>query len=91
MVSFSARDNTEVLRITATTDDPYLSAQICNKYADIAPGVIQDIINGGSVKVLGEAKPNGNPSAPNIELYTIAGFAAGFCGAAIFYIHTTKV
>jgi len=83
---FAARDNTEVLRITATTGDPFLSAKICNGYGVIAPSVLNDIVEGGSVKVLTVAKPNGVPSSPNVKLYTMAGFAFGFIAAAAFFI-----
>lgn len=85
-LSFAARDNTEVLRITATTDDPLLSAKICNGYGAIAPAILDDVVQGGSVRVLSMAKPNGYPSSPNTKTYTLAGFAFGFLITAALYI-----
>ncbi len=85
MISFSTVENTEILRITATTNDPYLSADICNGYADIASDVIREVINGGSVQVLTRAKPDGNPTFPNTTLFTMAGFIIGFILAAVVY------
>jgi len=86
MISFSSLESTEVLRITAETPDPYLSKAICDGYTTIAPEIIQDVFNGGSVKSLSTAKADGEPSSPNTTLYTLVGFVGGFCMAAVLYI-----
>ncbi len=86
MISFSTVENTEILKITATSTDPYLSANICNGYADIASDVIREVINGGSVQVLSRAKATGKPTSPNITLLTLIGFFIGFVIAAVVYL-----
>ncbi len=85
MISFSTVENTEVLKITATTNDPYLSANLCNGYADIAPEVIRDVIKGGSVQVLSRAKADGIPTSPNTPLFTLIAFFLGFVLSAVVY------
>lgn len=87
MVEFSVLDNTEILRITATTDDPYKSVKLCNGYAAIAAETVTDVVNGGSVKILSNAIPDGTPTSPNTRMYCIVGYLAGFVvAAAILYV-----
>ena len=65
-IDMTSVKGTEVLRISARTEDKVLSAAICNVIAGIAPNVLQQVIEAGSVKVIGEeAKPASSPSWPN--------------------------
>ncbi len=89
VLSFTQRNNTEILRIVATTNDPYLSAKICNGYAAIAQTVTSEVIQGGSAKILSKAKANGEPSSPNVRVLTVAGFFLGFCISAAAFVLVT--
>ncbi|WP_195985677.1 Wzz/FepE/Etk N-terminal domain-containing protein [Clostridium sp. D33t1_170424_F3] len=77
MISMGAVNDTEVLAIFANTEDPQLSAEICNVYADIAPKVLQRVVKAGSVEVLGEAKAATSPSSPSVVKNGLIGALAG--------------
>ncbi len=70
--------DTEVLRISALTNDPEISAAICNIYADIAPTYLIRIVGAGNVEVIGAAEVPNNPSAPNIPKNTLLFALIGF-------------
>ena len=62
MVSIESVDETEVIKISATSSDPELSAEICNVYGSVAPEVLQRVVKAGSVEIIGKAKASGSPS-----------------------------
>lgn len=66
-LTMSSVDNTEVLRISAETQDPQLSADICNRLADIAPDVLTRVVKAGSVEIIAPAVPSKTPSSPNTK------------------------
>lgn len=55
-ISMSADGDTEVLKISAQTKDPHVSAEICDIYAEVAPTFLIRIIGAGSVEVIGDAR-----------------------------------
>ena len=77
VISMESVDSTEVLRITAITTDPEISAGICNKLSDIAPDFLIRIVGAGSVEAIGSAKINNNHVAPNVKRNTFLGMIAG--------------
>lgn len=88
-INMSSVNNTEVLRIQATTHSPYLSARICMIMAEIAPEILTRVVRAGSVEVIGTARIAEEPSSPNIWLNSAIGFIAGMVIAAgiIFMAH----
>jgi capsular polysaccharide biosynthesis protein len=82
-----SENGTEVLRISAVTTDPNLSAEICNTMAAVAPGVLERVVKAGSVEVINTAKVPMGPSSPNIIRNTQIGAILGFIGSyAIFLV-----
>lgn len=77
MISMGAVNDTEVLAISANTEDPQLSAEICNVFAEIAPQVLQRVVKAGSVEVLGEAKAATAPSSPSVTKNGMIGALIG--------------
>ena len=77
-ISMSADGDTEVLKISAQTKDPHVSAEICDIYAEVAPTFLIRIIGAGSVEVIGDAEVPQSPSAPNVKKITMMAAAAGF-------------
>lgn len=73
-----ALSGTMIIRITAETDDPELSARICNEMAAAAPGALRRVIKSGSVEMVGAAKPAKDPSSPNVVVNSILGMLLGF-------------
>jgi capsular polysaccharide biosynthesis protein len=86
-ISMGAVENTEVVRISATTKDPALSTKICNAYADIAPEVLERVVQAGSVEIIGAAAANNEPVSPNVLKNTAIGaLAALFIALVCAYI-----
>lgn len=75
--AMAAVNNTEVLKITATTRNAALSAELCNIMADVAPEVLIRVVGAGSVEKIGEAKIYEAPVSPSVTKNTAIGFAGG--------------
>ena len=76
-IKMSAVDETEVMKITANTRNPEVSARICNIIAEIAPSYLIRVVGAGSVEVIDEAVPIDKPVSPNIPLVTLIGVLLG--------------
>ncbi len=81
----SAVDQTEVLKITATTKNAELSSELCNIMADVAPDFLIRVVGAGSVEKIGAAKVYDAPVSPNVMKNTALGFVVGIM-LAIFVI-----
>lgn len=77
VITMSAVNETEVLRIEAETKNPELSAAICTIMAEVAPETLQRVVKAGSVEVIGRAKPAILPSSPNLIVNMVIGFIVG--------------
>lgn len=80
MISARAEGETEMFRVTVTSANPQMSADIANTIARIAPVEISQIIEGSSAKTIDEAKIPQYPSAPSLTLNALVG---GLVGAAL--------
>lgn len=87
-IEMTSLAETEVIKITATTESPELSADICNLLADIAPEFLIRVVGAGSVESIGSADVNPNPVAPNVIKNTMLGLILGIvlAVAVIFLI-----
>lgn len=77
MINASAANNTEIMRVTVTSDDPYEAARIANSIAEILPQRITEIIDGASMEVVDSAVPNLDKVSPSITKYTAIGLILG--------------
>jgi len=66
-----------IIKISSTTESPALSAEICNKLADVAPDVLYNVYKGGSAKRIDMALEPRSPSSPNVTKNTMFGGAFG--------------
>lgn len=82
-VKMAAVNGTEVMRITANTRSPEVSARICNIITSIAPSYLIRVVGAGSVEVIDEAVPIYKPVSPNVPLVTLIGLFIGFCFAVL--------
>ena len=80
--SMEAANETEVLKISATTTNPKLSANLCNIMADVAPDFLIRVVGAGSVEKIGDAKVYYDKVSPSVRRYT----AIGFIGFAVIAI-----
>ena len=78
-VKMSSVNSTEVMRITANTKSPEVSARICNILVSVAPEALIRVVGAGSVEVIDEAVPIYRPVSPNLPLVTAVGLFAGLC------------
>lgn len=82
-ITMGSVNDTEVLRIKARTTDPYLSAQICNIVAEIAPEFLVRVVGAGSIESIGDATVELQKVAPsNLKNAVIGAVIAGLlvCG-----------
>ncbi len=82
MISARSEQETEIMRVTVTSTDPYEAAEIANCIAEVLPSRTAEIIDGSSMVVVDYAVPNLNKVAPNITRYTAIGLVMGALVAA---------
>ncbi len=78
MIKSESVNDTEVLKITVTSEDPYLSKKIVNCIAELLPQRISEVIHGSSMEVFDAGEANLQKVSPSITMYTLKGFFAGF-------------
>ena len=77
MVKAEAMGETEMLKVTVTTPNAQMSADIANAIAEVAPSEITEIIEGSSAKIVDYAKVPGSPSSPSYVTSAVLGAAVG--------------
>lgn len=86
MVSVSNDSNTEIITVTATSNDPKLSKNIANDTVSTFIRTMQKNLNVSNIEVVDKAKLSYVPSGPNVKrntlLATLVGFVLG-CGYAV--------
>ena len=80
VLSAEAVEETEMFRVSITTANPRMSADIANTIADVAPEKIAGIIEGSSAKVIDYAKVPTVRSSPD---YTKNAIIGGLVGAVL--------
>ena len=86
MISVSTVNNTQVMRITVKCGDSQTALEIASKLVEIAPDVIVDKAEVGSVKTVDDPWTSGKIVAPNKKTYALVGFAAGFLVMCVLFI-----
>lgn len=81
-----AINDTEVFVITISHKNPKMSMEIANAIADVAPGFIQDIVVGSSVKIVDHARQPKSPYTPNNLRNGIYGAVVGAVLAIAYVI-----
>ena len=77
MIKSSASNDTEVMVVTVTCDDPELAADIANAIYPVLQTRIAEIITGASVKKVQDGYPDYDKVSPSIVKYTVVGFIIG--------------
>ena len=77
MIESASSNNTEIMKVTVTTEDPYEAAKIANCIAEILPIRITEIIDGASMEVVDSAIPEFEKVAPSVTKYTAVGLVLG--------------
>lgn len=77
MITASSADETEVMKVTVTCEDPYEAALIANSIAEVLPVRVSEIVEGSSMAVVDSAVPRLGKVSPSITRHTAIGFIIG--------------
>ena len=77
MIKSGSSNDTEIMYVTVTCNDPYEAAKIANVIAEVLPGRIAEIIENTSMEVVDSAVPNLEKVSPSITKYTAIGLILG--------------
>ena len=77
MIEAVPANETEIMKVTVTTNDPYEAAMIANCIAEILPVRVSEIVDGASMEVVDSAVPELRKVAPNITKYTAVSMILG--------------
>ena len=77
MITYASSNNTEIMRVTVVSKDPYEASKIANTIAEVLPVRIAEIIDGASMEVVDSAVPELKKIAPNITKHTATGLVLG--------------
>ncbi len=83
MIKAAAVNETEVMQVTVTSDDPYEAARIANAIAEVLPTRIQDIVKGTTAVVVSPGIADTDKVSPSVTIYTAIGLMAGVFVAAL--------
>lgn len=85
MVSISNQTNSQVFSIDVKSNSAPLSARIANEVAAVFKDKIGDFMKINNVTIIDKATVNNNPVAPNVKLFTLAGFVF-FAGFSLLFV-----
>ena len=77
MMTTSQVDDTEIFKVHITHEDPQMAAHIANVMAKVAPGEIEEFVEGSSTKIIDYAKVPDKRSSPSYTVNTVLGGAIG--------------
>lgn len=77
MVEASSVSETEVMRITVTSTNPYEARTIANSIAVVLPQRVSEIVEGTSMTVVDSAVVNPHKVAPSITKFSLIGLLLG--------------
>ncbi len=77
MIVSGPSNDTEIMKVTVTCQNPYEAAKIANCIGEVLPIRISEIIDGASMGVVDYATVNLAKVAPNITNYTALGLVLG--------------
>lgn len=79
-VNVSAINSTQVMRVALQDPNPEVARQIVSEITEIAPEILKETVEAGSVKVVSEARASVNPVSPNKAKNTVL---AGMLGLIV--------
>lgn len=91
MISAEVVGETEMFKVTVTTANPRMSADLADAIASIAPGEIAAIIEGSSAKIIDYARVPTTRSSPNYVTNTVLGGVIGAVLAVVVIVLSTML
>lgn len=86
MITAAPSNDTEIMKVTVTTKDPFEAAKIANSIAEVLLVRISEIIDGASMEVVDSAVANLEKVSPSITRYTASGLLFGALLAAVILV-----
>ena len=86
MITAASSNDTEIMKVTVTTENPYEASKIANCIAEVLPERISEIIDGATMEVVDSAIPNLNKVAPSRTQYTLVGFLIGLLVSVVILV-----
>lgn len=83
IITYAPSNDTEIMRVTVTCEDPYEASKIANTIAEVLPVRISEIIDGASMEVVDSAIPDIEKVAPSITRYTAIALLLGILASVI--------
>ena len=83
MLTAEAVNETEIFKVTVTSEDPEEAEKIAEAISYILPKRIASIIEGTSAKIVDTAVLPSSPSSPNVTINTLLGFLLGLIVAVV--------
>lgn len=85
-ISMGSVNETEVLRVAATTTDPQVSVDICLAMSDVAPKVLSNVMGVAYVNPIGYPELPDGSSSPNVTRNVMLGACLGFILSVMFTV-----
>lgn len=86
-VNVSAINSTQVMRVAVQDPDPEAARQIVSEITRIAPDIIKETVEAGSVKVISEARAGQAPVSPNkVKNTALAGLLGLIVSVAVIIL-----
>ena len=82
MIEYAPSNETEIMKVTVTCEDPYEASKIANTIAEVLPVRISEIIDGASMEVVDSAVADLTKVAPSVTKYTAIAFVLGILTSA---------
>lgn len=76
-ITVAAVDNTQVMRITTKDTSPERAQKITAEVVKIAPDLIVEMVEAGSVKIIADAKLDNNKVSPNLKMNVLVSLILG--------------
>ncbi len=84
MIEAAPVNETEIMGVTVTCEDPYEAEKIANGIAKVLPRRISEVVEGSSMEVVDSAIANTEKVAPSITGFTAVGFVLGAVLSCLF-------
>ncbi|AMC94062.1 hypothetical protein AOC36_08690 [Erysipelothrix larvae] len=86
-VSVSAVDNTQVFRISVRDTDPDKAYGYANEIVNVAPDIIVDMVEAGSVRIISSPLFPTTPVSPSIFMNSLIAFIIGvLCASGVVFV-----
>lgn len=77
-VSVSSVNGTQIIKVSVSDTDPLKAKRYVDEIVKVAPSVIQEMVEAGSVKVVSQSTTPKSPISPNVKINTLMAAMLGF-------------